>query len=605
MKTEPGKTEPGRPDAAEGDEGLAEERSFHGLAVSPGIAIGPAHVSDHFDQAVPEYEIGPEQVDDERARFAEALAVSVKQLRKLKTKAQNLPDAAAEEMGYLLDAHLSMLSNSRLVRGVERRIASDRHNAEWAVQAEIAGIGESFSAMRDAYLAARFDDIRIVGMRLIRNLTKKPFEALSRLPDGTVILAEELTPADTALMDPRRVAGFATVLGGAESHTSIMARALGLPAVVGVAGLLTPAGRRESVIVDGSAGIVVVNPGAATIARYRERQEALRRERRQLDKLRRLPAVTRDGVEIGLQANLELPRELDQATAAGATGLGLVRSEFLYMNRDTVPGEDEQFAAFRDLVEGMGGRPVTVRTLDIGGDKVAEVLSGFTAGAGANPALGLRAIRLSLKERKLLDAQLAAMLRAAVHGPLRILLPMICNVGELRRVREALVQVARRLRRRGVAIPDALPPLGVMIEIPGAALAADALAAEADFFALGTNDLIQYTLAIDRGDEQVAYLNDPLHPAVLRLIQFAIEAAHRARIPISVCGEMAGDPRFTALLVGLGLRELSMAPGSIPRVKQRIRSLDSVAASRRARAIMDQWDSGRITALLDDFNALA
>lgn len=599
------KTEADKADAAGGDDKLAEERSFHGIAVSPGIAIGPAHVSDHFDQAVPEYEIAPEQIDDERARFADALAASVKQLRKLKSKAQSLPDAAAEEMGYLLDAHLSMLSNSRLVRGVDKRIAGDRHNAEWAVQAEIAGIGESFSAMRDAYLAARFDDIRIVGMRLIRNLTKKPFAALSRLPDGTVILAEELTPADTALMDPRRVAGFATVLGGAESHTSIMARALGLPAVVGVAGLLTQGGRRESVIVDGSAGLVIVNPEAATIARYRERQDELRQQRRQLDKLRRLPAVTRDGVEIALEANLELPRELEQATAAGATGLGLVRSEFLYMNRDTLPGEDEQFAAFRDLLKGMDGRPVTVRTLDIGGEKVAEVLSGVTGSAGANPALGLRAIRLSLKERKLLDAQLAAMLRAAVHGPLRILLPMICNVGELRRVREALVQVARRLRRRGVAIPDTLPPLGVMIEIPGAALAADALAAEADFFALGTNDLIQYTLAIDRGDEQVAYLYDPLHPAVLRLIQFAIEAAHRARIPISVCGEMAGDPRFTALLVGLGLRELSMTPGNIPRVKQRIRSLDSVAASRRARAIMDQWDSGRITALLDDFNALA
>jgi phosphoenolpyruvate-protein phosphotransferase (PTS system enzyme I) len=599
------KTEPGRSEATDGNDGVAEERSFHGIAVSPGIAIGPAHVSDHFDQAVPEYEIAAEQVEDERARFADALAASVKQLRKLKSKAQSLPDAAAEEMGYLLDAHLSMLSNSRLVRGVDKRIAEDRRNAEWAVQAEIAGIGESFSAMRDAYLAARFDDIRIVGMRLIRNLTKKPFAALSRLPDGTVILAEELTPADTALMDPRRVAGFATVLGGAESHTSIMARALGLPAVVGVAGLLTQPGRRESVIVDGSAGLVVVNPGAATIARYRERQDELHRQRRQLDKLRRLPAVTRDGVEIALEANLELPRELEQATAAGATGLGLVRSEFLYMNRDTLPGEDEQFAAFRDLLKGMDGRPVTVRTLDIGGEKVAEVLSGVAGGMGANPALGLRAIRLSLKERKLLDAQLAAMLRAAVYGPLRILLPMICNVGELRRVREALVQVARRLRRRGVAIPDTLPPLGVMIEIPGAALAADALAAEADFFALGTNDLIQYTLAIDRGDEQVAYLYDPLHPAVLRLVQFAIEAAHRARIPISVCGEMAGDPRFTALLVGLGLRELSMTPGNIPRVKQRIRSLDSVAASRRARAIMDQWDSGRITALLDDFNALA
>ncbi len=603
MKNEPGKGDGNPADPSEG--GPAEERSYHGIAVSPGIAIGPAHVSDHFDQAVPEYEIEAEQVEDERARFAAALAVSIKQLRKLKSKAQGLPDAASEEMGYLLDAHLSMLTNSRLVRGVDKRIAGERHNAEWAVQEEIAAIGESFSAMRDAYLAARFDDIRIVGMRLIRNLAKRPFEALSHLPDGTVILAEELTPADTALMDPRRVAGFATVLGGAESHTSIMARALGLPAVVGVAGLLAQPGRRDTVIVDGSAGIVVINPEPATIARYRERRDELRRQRRQLDKLRRFPAITRDGVEIALEANLELPRELEQATAAGATGLGLVRSEFLYMNRDTLPGEDEQFAAFRDLLKGMEGRPVTVRTLDIGGEKIAEALSGVTGAPSANPALGLRAIRLSLKERKLLDAQLAAMLRAAVYGPLRILLPMICNVGELRRVREALVQVARRLRRRGIAIPEQLPPLGVMIEIPGAALAADALAAEADFFALGTNDLIQYTLAIDRGDEQVAYLYDPLHPAVLRLIQFAIEAAHRARIPISVCGEMAGDPRFTALLLGLGLRELSMTPGNIPRVKQRIRSLDTVAASRRARAIMDQWDSGRIAALLDDFNALA
>jgi phosphotransferase system enzyme I (PtsI) len=602
MKNEPGKNDGLAADGSES--GLAEEHSFHGIAVSPGIAIGPAHVSDHFDQAVPEYRIESDAVDEERARFAAAVAVSVKQLRKLKSKAESLPEAAAEEMGYLLDAHLSMLSDSRLVRGVAERIAAEQRNAEWAVQTEIAEIGESFSSMRDAYLAARFDDIRIVGMRLIRNLAKRPFEALAHLPAGTVILAEELTPADTALMDPARIAGFATVLGGAESHTSIMARALGLPAVVGVAGLLTQPGRREAVIVDGSAGVVVLNPSAATVARYRARQDELRHERRRLDKLRRLPAVTRDGVEIVLEANLELPRELDQAIAAGATGLGLVRSEFLYMNRSDVPGEDEQFAAFRDLLKGMEGHPVTVRTLDIGGEKIADVLSGLTGTPGANPALGLRAIRLSLKERKLLDAQLAAMLRAATFGKLRILLPMICNVGEVRRVREALVQVARRLKRRGVAIPDTLPPLGVMIEIPGAALAADALAAEADFFALGTNDLIQYTLAIDRGDEQVAYLYDPLHPAVLRLIQFTIEAANRARIPISVCGEMAGDPRFTALLIGLGLRELSMAPANIPRVKQRIRSLELVAASRRARAIMDQWDSGRITALVDDFNAL-
>jgi phosphotransferase system enzyme I (PtsI) len=588
-----------------GDRERGEERVFHGLAVSPGIAIGPAHVSDHFDVAVAEYQIEPEQIADESARFAAALATSVKQLRKLKTKAQTLPDAAAEEMGYLLDAHLSMLSNSRLVRGVEKRIAEQRRNAEWAIQAEIAEIGESFAVMRDAYLAARFDDVRVVGMRLIRNLVKTPFEAYGNLPQGTIVLAEELTPADTALLDPRRIAGFATVLGGAESHTAIMARALGLPAVVGAAGLLTNRAMPDDAIVDGAAGIVVVNPTPATVARYRARQDELAIEKRQLQKLRRLPSVTRDGVEIQLEANLELPRELDQAVNAGAAGLGLVRTEFLYMNRGDLPDEEEQFQAFRGLLRGMEGQVVTVRTLDIGGEKIADVLAGVTGGGGANPALGLRAIRLSLKERRLLDAQLGAMLRAAAYGKLRILLPMISTVGEVRRVREAMLQVARRLRRRGVVIADPLPPLGVMIEIPGAALAADALAAEADFFALGTNDLIQYTLAIDRGDEQVAYLYDPLHPAVLRLIQFAIEAAHRGRIPISVCGEIAGDPRFTALLIGLGIRELSMAPSSIPRVKQRIRSIDTVAASRRARAIMDQWDPGRIATLLDDFNALA
>jgi phosphotransferase system enzyme I (PtsI) len=591
--------------SAPGRERPGVERIVRGLAVSPGIAIGPAHVSDHFDVQVPEYYVDPEAVAAERERFAAAVATSVKQLRKLKTKAQTLPDAAAEEMGYLLDAHLSMLSNSRLVRGVEQRIAGERRNAEWAVQAEIAIIGESFAEMRDPYLAARFDDIRVVGMRIIRNLAKKPFEAFAMLPEGTVILAEELTPADTALMDPRRIAGFATVLGGTESHTSIMARALALPAVVGCAGLLAQPGRHERVIVDGTTGTVVIDPTDETVAHYTERRDAMRLARRQLDKLRRVPAVTRDGVEITLQANLELPRELDQALGAGAAGLGLVRSEFLYMNRADLPDEDEQFAAFRDLVTGMGDRPVTVRTLDIGGDKLAESLADYTIGAGPNPALGLRAIRLSLKERKLLDTQLAAMLRAAAYGKLRILLPMISSVSEVRRVREALVQVAKRLRRRGIVIADPLPPLGVMIEIPGAALAADALAAEADFFALGTNDLIQYTLAIDRGDEQVAHLYDPLHPAVLRLIQFAIEAANRGGIPISVCGEMAGDPRFTALLIGLGVRELSMAPSNIGRVKQRIRSMDIIAATRRARAIMDQWDSGRIATLLDDFNALA
>jgi phosphotransferase system enzyme I (PtsI) len=580
------------------------EQRLSGLAVSPGIAIGSAHIVEGGDLPVAENYLLPGETEAERHRFAEAVAVSLKQLRKVKVKAAGLPGSAAEEVGYLLDAHVAMLSNSRLVRGVDERIARTRINAERAVQIEIDDIAESFAAMRDPYLAARIEDIRVVGTRLIRNLIKKPYVAHSAAVDGAVILADELTPADTALIDPERVAGFATVSGGAESHTAIVARALGLPAVLAVAGLLDRARAGVTVVVDGIDGCVIIDPSAETIRECEARRDALARERRGLARLRRLPAITRDEVEITLEANLELPIELHQALANGAMGLGLVRSEFLYMNRDDLPGEEEQYAVFSALVRGMDGKPVTVRTFDLGSEKIARSLSGHNV-EPANPALGLRAIRLSLQDRRLLDPQLAAMLRAAGEGPLRILLPMISTAGEIRRVREAVDQVARRLRRRGVPLPKALPPLGAMIEVPGAALAADALAAEADFFAIGTNDLIQYTLAIDRSDEQVAHLYNPLHPAVLRLIQFAIEAALRRGMPISICGEMAGEPRFAALLLGLGLRNLSMAPRNIPRVKQRIRALDVVAATRRARAIMDQSDTGRIAALLDDFNAVA
>jgi phosphoenolpyruvate-protein phosphotransferase (PTS system enzyme I) len=595
-----------RIDAATGltAEATAAEQRLSGLGVSPGIAIGPAYVSEGGDLSVHESHIADAGIEAERNRFAEAVAVSLKQLRKLKTKASGLPESAAEEIGYLLDAHVAMLSNSRLVRGVGERIDRARINAERAVEIEIDEIAKSFAAMRDPYLAARIEDIRVVGTRLIRNLIKKPYVPFSGVTAGAVILADELTPADTALMDPQRVAGFAAQFGGAESHTAIVARALGLPAVLAVPALIEHARADAMVVIDGAEGTVIIDPSAQTIADYEARRDLLARERRHLTRLRRLPAATRDGIEITLEANLELPVELAQATANGAMGLGLVRSEFLYMNRDDLPGEEEQYAVFSALIRGMEGKPVTVRTFDLGGEKLARSLTDHFVPAD-NPALGLRAIRLSLQDRRLLDPQLAAMLRAAADGPLRILLPMISNASEIRRVREAMEQVARRLRRRGMRVPKPLPPLGAMIEVPGAALAADSLAAEADFFAIGTNDLIQYTLAIDRSDEQVAHLYNPLHPAVLRLIQFAIEAALRRGMPISICGEMAGEPRFTALLLGLGLRNLSMAPRNIPRVKQRIRGLDMVAATRRARAIMDQSDSGRIAALLDDFNTVA
>ncbi|HYM73868.1 MAG TPA: phosphoenolpyruvate--protein phosphotransferase [Stellaceae bacterium] len=580
------------------------ERRLSGIGVSAGIAIGAAYIGEGGPLVVGETEIAETAVAAERVRFTEAVAHAQKQLRKLKARAAALPGSAGDEIGYLLDAHLAMLANSRLVRGVHQRIAHARINAERAVELEIETIAKAFAAMRDGYLAARVDDIRVVGARLIRNLIKKPYVTYSALSGGAIVLAEEVTPADTALMDPRRIGGFAAEFGGPDSHTAIMARALGLPAVMGVPALIDRAHPDATVIVDGTDGTVILDPEPDTLAAYRQRQEDLSRERRSLTRLRRLPATTRDGVEIRLDANLELPVELDQALANGAAGLGLVRTEFLFLNRDDLPGEDEQYEFYAGLVRGMGGRTVTLRTLDVGGDKLPETLAS-AAMDSTNPALGLRAIRLSLKERRLFDTQLAAMLRAAREGPVRIMLPMISSAGEIRRTREIIEQVSRRLRRRGVAFAEITPPLGVMIEVPAAALAADALASEADFFAIGTNDLIQYTLAVDRSDEQVAHLYNPLHPGVLRLIQFAVEAAARRDIPVGICGEMAGEPRYAALLLGLGLRELSMSPGSLPRVKHRIRSLDMVAATRRAEAIMDQSDTGRIAALLDDFNAMA
>ncbi|MBM3541873.1 MAG: phosphoenolpyruvate--protein phosphotransferase, partial [Alphaproteobacteria bacterium] len=373
---------------------------------------------------------------------------------------------------------------------------------------------------------------------------------------------------------------------------------------LGAAGLLDGVEAGAVVVVDGTAGRVVVDPAPATLAAYERRREELGQERRQLARLKNLPAQTRDGQPVQLLANLELPRDTDQALEAGAEGVGLFRTEFLYMNRDDRPDEDEQYRAYAAVVSAMAGRSVTIRTLDLGGEKLATPVSG-SGGQGMNPALGLRAIRLALREPEIMRAQLSAILRAGAHGPVRILLPMVTTAGEVRQVRDALAACARRLRRRRVAIADPMPPVGAMMEIPGAALTADALARACDFFAIGTNDLTMYTLAIDRAEERVAHLYNPLHPAVLRLIQFSAEAALRARIPVSLCGEMAGDPRYTALLLGLGIRELSMNAGSLLRVKQRVRGLDLGAAGQRARLIMDQWDSGRITALLDDFNALA
>jgi phosphoenolpyruvate-protein phosphotransferase len=374
--------------------------------------------------------------------------------------------------------------------------------------------------------------------------------------------------------------------------------------VLGCAGLCHDASRGAPAVLDGTEGTIVLWPGEAALERGRDALAAFARERAKLSKLRRLPAVTTDGEEVELQANLEIPAELPLIAQAGAHGIGLLRTEFLFMNREDLPDEEAQFAAYAQIVEAMGDDPVTIRVLDWGGEKDMEAANSGIAptDAGPNPALGLRGLRLLLKRPELLEAQFAAILRVADRGQVRILLPLVTTPSEVKQAREILERMARRLRRRGERLPERLPELGVMIETPGAALAADAIALEADFFAIGSNDLAMYTLAVDRSEADVAHLYDPLHPAVLRLMQFATEAALRLRMPVSVCGEMAGNPKLVPLLLGLGIRSLSMNAGSIPRVKQAVRALDIGDCARFARRVMEQSDPARIQELVVSFS---
>jgi phosphotransferase system enzyme I (PtsI) len=577
------------------------EQIFEGLGVSGGIGFGIAHIRESGVCEINEYCIPANHIDDELNRLASALDRSRNQIAKLRQKAKDLPPAAAEELGFLLDAHLHMLKGSRLVRGVNQHIRDHKINAEAALQHVLDEISEGFKALDDAYIASRQSDVHQVAARVMRNLCEEPHQPFHDLPDNAIIIAEELTPADTALMNPQTVAGFTTVLGGPESHTAIMARALCLPAVLGATGVIGAINTGDAVIIDGDAGRVIVKPTDKTQAFYERRAQENAEKIKRLAYLKDREAVTRDDVKVTLKANMELPVEIDNIINNGAEGVGLLRSEFMYMNRTTLPDENDQYKVFKDLLDRMDGKPLTVRTLDIGGDKTAKSLIEDFGNSICSP-LGMRGIRLSLNRPDILETQFRALLRASQHGHIHILLPMVTSVNDVRQARSFLKKTAENMRREGINLAERLPLLGAMIEVPGAALSADALARVCDFFAIGSNDLTMYTLATDRADEQVAHLFDPLHPAVLRLIQFTTQAALRNNIPISLCGEIAGNPRFTALLLGLGIRDLSMSASNIPKIKQRILDLEEQSAIQRANIIMDQTDSGRIAMLLDDFS---
>jgi phosphoenolpyruvate-protein phosphotransferase len=592
--------------------GARTERLFAGIAVSAGVAIGPIFGTTEPDAVITKQKIQASDIGAEGARLEAAIAQSRKQLTKLRARLAVLPEESQAEIAPLIDAYIRMLGPSRLVRGVRRRIDEGLQSAEAAVTAEATTIADAIMAQAEPNLSAedlaglrrRADEILEIARRLVRNLTRSPFRSFVGLPDGSILVAEALRPADAALLDPARLAGVVTEEGGADGHTAVMLRALGVPAVLGVAGLVPAMRPGDVAVVDGIAGTVVLNPSASTMASARRAVTAFARERQRYARLRRLPAVTLDGVAVELQANLELPIELPLIVQSGAVGIGLLRTEFLFMNRETIPDETVQTHSYRTIVEAMHGDPVTIRVLDWGGEKEIEALT--LAGivpdvADTNPALGLRGIRLLLRRPELLEVQLSAILRASTFGTVRVLLPMVTTVGEVRAARGVYERVARRLRRRGERIPEKLPPLGIMIETPGAALSADALALEADFFSIGTNDLTAYTLAVDRAESDVAELYDPMHPAVLRLVQFATEAALRMRMPVSICGELAAAPKLTPLLLGLGVRSLSMNASAVPKVKQAIRTVQIDSCVRFARRVMEQGDSERIRTMVEGF----
>jgi phosphoenolpyruvate-protein phosphotransferase (PTS system enzyme I) len=550
---------------------------LHGIGVAPGIVIARALLFRHQEIPIFRVPLLRSEVASEVERVERAKEETKRQLEEIQARTV---EALGEDHGYIFEAHMLMLDDPLVTGKMEQIIRGQRVNAEWAARITLEELAAVFDSLDDDYFRARRSDINDVVERLLHNLAGGPQRAREKMERKYILLSDNVRPSDTARLDWERMAGLAMEAGSRTYHTAIIARSLGIPCVVGVKDLLEKVGHGAPLIMDGGEGIVVVNPDRAILREYRNRRRRQKLGLSKLAHLRELPAETQDGYRIVVQANVEFPEECASAKSQGAEGIGLFRSEwFLTRNRGAFPSEEEQYQVYRRMAEQMRPSSVIVRAFDL----TAEQLGEEASQSEANPALGLRAIRLLLKRKDLFLQQLRALLRARVHGNVKVMFPMVSGVGELREALAAVEEAKSALENEGVAYAKDLP-CGVTLEVPSAATTADLLAKEAAFFSIGTNDLIQYLLGVDRGNDQVSYLYEPLHPAILRTLRYVIDSAHAAGIKVGMCGEMAADPVLVILLMGFGLDELSMNPVSIPSVKNIIRKLDS----REAKAIAEE-----------------